>query len=109
MGLTDVGGDNRVHLDELAFLNTNYGPLCVLTPGGRLDFLFNVDMTLVSLFSFELIDVEETIYEWEFVTCGCDAGSGADAADACHGADPGHAPLLVHRRQGDRRQGRGGR
>ncbi|HEY7118485.1 MAG TPA: NosD domain-containing protein, partial [Tepidisphaeraceae bacterium] len=35
VGRTDVGGDNKVYLDEISWLASNYGIPCTLTPGGQ--------------------------------------------------------------------------
>ena len=61
VGKDQVGGDNRVHFDEIEFLETYYGLTCTLTLGGELNSIIHVEgeICLPIFPCFEIFD--ETI------------------------------------------------
>ena len=68
VGRNEPGGDDKVHLDEIDFLVSNYGPLCTITPGGQIDFLLQAGLEIGLLFfsrTIMILDEDFPLFSWD--------------------------------------------
>ena len=79
VGRIDVGGDNRIYLDEFQFLVNNYGYHCALTLGGQVDLFLRLK---IKALGFEIYEgrVDIPIVSWE-IPCGLTEDDLADVID----------------------------